>query len=212
MIRLVKIVALLAAIWPVPGAWAAQPNPGGGLIDVDYFSPSTDPNYSEHLWAVEEYHYKPAVNWLMSGSPAQARDDIEFILRHFPNHPKALALAFEYGKRIKQPDYALPLYQKAVQMNPKIAGIWSDFGTLQHELKNYTEAVACFEKAVAINAKTGIYRYNLGLSLFEIKEYEKAQVEATAARDMGVPFTALQDKLDGLKKPKPASVGKKSKS
>ena len=33
----------------VSGVMAAQPNPGGGMVDVDYFSPSTDPSYGEHL-------------------------------------------------------------------------------------------------------------------------------------------------------------------
>ena len=193
MMNKLRLTCIFALVFASNSSHAMEAN-------TDYFDPNATSDYYAHVQVVEAYHLGQAITKL-SERRVSAKDDLDFILRHFPNHPKALALMVEYGKQQKDPGIALPYYQKAVELNPKIASIWSDYGAYQHELKNYDDAIFCFKKAVELKPKNGLYQYNLGLALFEKKDYVGAQDAANQARDFGIPYTALQAKLDALKKP-----------
>jgi len=79
---------------------------------------------------------------------------------------------------LKMDDGAIEKYERSYRMDSTLMDIYYDLGTLYMRKKHYTEAVAMFDKRIAVDTTAG-YRFasnlNAAMSLIYIKEYKKAK-------------------------------------
>jgi arylsulfatase A-like enzyme len=69
---------------------------------------------------------------------------------------------------------AVPLLQRALSVQPKMAIALMQLGIAQTGLKNYSEALEPLKKAVELLPDSGMGHYNLGLALFETGDWQAA--------------------------------------
>jgi tetratricopeptide (TPR) repeat protein len=81
-------------------------------------------------------------------------------------------------RMLEKYDGAIDKYERAYRIDSTLADIYYDLGTLYMKKKRYTEAVAMFDKKIAIDTTAG-YQYasnlNAAMSLLQIKEYKRAK-------------------------------------
>lgn len=66
-------------------------------------------------------------------------------------------------------------FEKSLEIEPLQAGTWNDYGNmLNDKLKKHEEALACFDKVIAIDNKAYWAIYNKGLAYKNLGEYDKA--------------------------------------
>lgn len=65
-------------------------------------------------------------------------------------------------------DEAIPLFRKALALNPQWAEGWWSLGTALYDQNSFAEASLAFEKVIALDPKHGTAHALLGLSLFEM--------------------------------------------
>jgi tetratricopeptide (TPR) repeat protein len=77
-------------------------------------------------------------------------------------------------ERRDRPEEALLLFQKAVETKPNDARAWYNLGDTLIALGRYHVARQCLEKAVSLGGDGWLVRYDLGLTLYELGEFERA--------------------------------------
>jgi Tfp pilus assembly protein PilF len=202
----------LLALWTV-GIFTSL---GAGLVlaqatDNDYYTTAD----TTLLRTVERYHVLPAEEKIRTKFYSAARSDIDFVLRYFPNHPKGLLLMAQLCT-----DHAMPhceldsVFEKAIALNPNVAGTYVTQGVYLHRVKRYREAIASYQRALAIDPDSINGHYNLALAYLETKQYDLANEEAQRAYALGAPLPGLRDRLkqSGRWKPVAATPAPQSSS
>lgn len=190
-------IMLLCSFAPLK---ASQPN-------AESYYGNYDP---EHLGAVERHHLPQAHDKATWDNPTYAWRDVEFILRHFPNHPDALMLAIDLSLKSRdlyQP--ALEMFEKAVAFDTKPAPPWVIFGIFYHRHGKPEKAVDCYLEALERDPALAEAHYNLGLAYLKLKQYEEANQAAQKAYALGYPLPGLRRRLEEAGKwqpvPEPAA-------
>lgn len=95
---------------------------------------------------------------------------------------------------------SLKLYQRALARAPGWQEGWWYCGSLQYDAASYTGAVSSFEKLVELNASLPDAWAMLGLSEFEVKEYERSLEDLQKAEHLGLaePLRNIADYHRGL--------------
>lgn len=152
---------------------------------------------------VEHAHFTPTVELLTKGeSTAYVGGDIDYTLRAFPNHPRALLAMSKLSLRDKRPrptgaTFTIECYfDRAFRFQPEdplprlVAGL--------HYTKQgrRAEALESLELAARLNTEgsANVY-YNLGLAYLDLNEKDKALVNAKKAYEAGFPLPGLRDRL-----------------
>jgi Tfp pilus assembly protein PilF len=196
--RLLPLWAIGIVAPLVAGLAGAQP------VDNDYYT-TTDITL---LRTVERYHVVPAQEKIRTKFYSAARADIDFVLRYFPNHPKGLLLMAQMcADGVTQHCDLDVVFEKAIAINPNVAGTYVTQGVYLHRVKRYREAIASYQRALAIDPDSINGHYNLALAYLETKQYDLANQEAQRAYALGAPFPGLRDRLkqSGQWKPVAAS-------
>lgn len=165
------------------------------------FAQATDNDYyafrgSSLLRTVESYHLGPAQERLRQKHYPQARNELAFILRYFPNHPQGLLLLGKLCEEWKSPT-CLPdvVFEKAIRVRPDEPSIYVVQGIHLHRSKRYNEAVASYEKALELNPDSVNGHYNLALTLLDTNQLERSNRHAQRAYALGAPLAGLRDRL-----------------
>jgi Tfp pilus assembly protein PilF len=132
------------------GVWADEER------DKDYF----DPDAQGLLHMVEQYHLNPGTPfWTyyknIDRDYAHALNELKFILRYFPNHPKALTLLGVVAKQIQVPVLPIPFFEKAIAMYPQHAITHAQFGAYLVEIGKVDQGIEALQNAVKIDPKLG---------------------------------------------------------
>lgn len=69
---------------------------------------------------------------------------------------------------------ALKNYDKAINLDPKLAKAYYNRGNVKYDLEDYLGAIADCEKAIALNPNLIDAYFNLAISKYHLKEYEGA--------------------------------------
>lgn len=156
------------------------------------------------LSLVENAHFTPGVERLTKGeSTAYVGGDLDYTLRAFPNHHRALMSMSKLSLRDNRPTpagahFSIDCYfDRAFRFRPDdpmprmIAGLHLvKLGRRNEALENLAMAASLSEQDSNANL-----HYNLGLAYFELKEMDKAVVHARKAYDAGFPLPGLRNKL-----------------
>ena len=171
------------------------------------------------LNTVENFHFTPKVEMLVKADTGYLGADIDYTLRAFPNHHRALMSVMRYGektKSIKPPHmrYSIPCYfDRAIRFRPDDAIPRMIFSMYLAKNGRTPEAIQQLDLAAegAEGKENPFTHFNLGLNYFDLKEYGKSEIQAHKAYGLGFPQTILKEKLIGAGKwteppPEPPSI------
>jgi tetratricopeptide (TPR) repeat protein len=119
-------------------------------------------------WAYHTFDPTPARREKARASAADA-------LRLQPDLPEGhLALGFAYYYGDRDYDRALAEFEIARRDLPNDAQAYMATGAIKRRQGKWTESIANFEKAVALDPKNAGFLYNLGFTYVALKQYEAA--------------------------------------
>ncbi len=165
---------------------------GGGndtaltIVDRNHFSPET------------EAFFKP-----MTGSFSH---DIDYTLRAWPNHHRALLTITRYqiminkgalhGEALKSPVECY--FQRAINFSPNDSGAHSLYANYLSKMGKTEKAKEWYEKALEISPNSSKIAYAYSLFLIDQKQYDTALEYAHKAYQNGKPPAGLKNKLKQL--------------
>jgi tetratricopeptide (TPR) repeat protein len=150
---------------------------------------------------VEQYHFDPGVESLTRGMTGSLGDDIDYTLRAFPNHSRALLSMANLGLREKTARprgarYTVDCYfDRATRFRPDDGIVPAIHGYYLLKKGDPKLAVREFEKALQLRGADANVHYNLGLAYFDLGDYEKSFAQAKLAYSLGHPLPGLREKL-----------------
>ncbi|MDT3680101.1 MAG: ABC transporter permease [Burkholderiaceae bacterium] len=205
---LLAAALLFAAVGFLPGhADAAEPLRGLGTCgDLQpkpgQYGPYDYRKHPEKAPLVERFHFTPKVESLVGGeSSARIGGDIDYTLRAFPNHPRALYAMTRYGQlhngASRVPGALFPIecyFDRALRFAPDDAQVHALYADYLIKKERKDDARKQLEAAERLELNPQI-EYNLALAWSALGENEKALALAKRAYAGGVQFPALREQL-----------------
>lgn len=197
-----SIAGVLMLFWGICGPALAQGNPEcgdlrGGYGPFDYRTAS-----QKNREIVERFHFTPDVENLRRGeSTVNIAGDLNYTLRAFPNHPRALLSMMKLGEKAKteRPRGALYTvecyFERATRFAPDDGTVRVLYGIYLSKKGRKDEAIKQLEAARELVGEDANIHYNIGLAYYDLKDYEKALLHAQTAYRLGFPLPGLRDKL-----------------
>jgi tetratricopeptide (TPR) repeat protein len=176
-----------------------------GTLDNRYgpFDYSNPVHYRERLPIVERAHFNRDVESLRRGQTSHLPgEDLDYTLRAFPNHHRALYSMLQYHRR--HPQAAKPpgtryraicWFQRAVVFAPHDPVAHMLYGLFLSQSGDGEGARRQFELSVALEPDSAEAHYNYGLVLVDLGDYDKALEHAHRAYALGFPLPGLRNKL-----------------
>jgi Tfp pilus assembly protein PilF len=153
----------------------------------------------KHL--VESYHFTRNVEALVKGRSGSVATDIDYTLRVFPNHPRALMAMSKLGRREKTPkppgsSHSINCwFERAIKFQPNDATVRLIYGIELLKDDKRTDAIEQLKLAESLAGENPNVYYNLGLAYFDLGDYDKSLDYAHKAYGLGFPLPGLRDKL-----------------
>jgi tetratricopeptide (TPR) repeat protein len=211
---LVLRVTLASALISSAG-WAQTAASTCGPLQNQY-GPFDYLTQKDRLGVVEQYHFTPQVEALVGGgSSVHVGEDIDYTLRAFPNHHRALLSLVRLGERkhSAQPvglAYSVECYfERALRFRPRDSIVRMIYARYLFQDGRDPQAKQQLELASAAAGDNPFAHYNIGLLYLEHDNYAQALAHAHKAYAQGFPQTALRDRLQLLgkwKEPKEAAA------
>jgi tetratricopeptide (TPR) repeat protein len=90
-----------------------------------------------------------------------------------------------------RPNDAIPLFQKALVLEPENPLLWLNLGIAQQRIGDYDEALDSFGRAVFIDDDLAEAWFSLGLVYYELEQFEEAEecYHSALCRDDNTPKT-----------------------
>jgi tetratricopeptide (TPR) repeat protein len=166
----------------------------------DYYAAKVDKaGEAKRLGNVEAYHLEQGDQKFRARSYDAALGEFEFILGEYPNHPRALLLLAEMCTKWKSPRCDVDgLFERAVDVNPRVSGTYVVRGLYYHRTGRLENAIASYNRALEIDPNSLNANYNLGLAYFDQKQYSRANEAAQRAYSNGAPLPGLRNKLQSV--------------
>ncbi len=151
---------------------------------------------------VEGAHFTPKVESLAGGNTSiTAGGDMNYTLRVFPNHHRALMAVIKLGEKEKKirprgMDYSVACwFDRAERFKPDDGMVKAIHGIYLIRSGKPSEAVKKLEEAIELAGDNPNILYNLGLAYCDLKLYDKALENAHRAYAAGFPLPGLRNKL-----------------
>ena len=162
----------------------------------NYYTALSTAGTTELLKNVEGYHLEQGIQKLRVRQYEYAWGDFDFMLRYFPNHPRALMLMGELCEAWRNPKCNMEHYLgKAIRISPENDSVYVAQGVYLQRRNKLKEAIESYKKALEFNVGSANAHYNLGLAYVATRQYELANEHAQKAYRMGMTFPGLQSKL-----------------
>ncbi len=156
----------------------------------------------EQRQIVELNHFTGAVENLLRGITGPIGGDLDYTLRVFPNHPRAL---MSMAKLARREGKARPVgshytascwFERALAFRPQDPQVRLVYGIDLLRDGKTSEAIEQMLLAEKyMDTADANVAYNLGLAYFEAKDYEQALKRAHQAYELGFPLPGLREKL-----------------
>lgn len=213
MSRLMHLIAALAAAASCASALAQVSAAGcGDLANAfgpfdyrpDRFKPTDSMDYHQRMRLVEGTHFTPKIEALAGGESGPIGVELDYTLRVFPNHHRALLAVMRFGEKMNSPQpQSLPravecYFERAVRFQPDDTVARLLYVTFLSQKKRKPEAMAQIEHARFYAGDNAFTHFNIGLLLLELNEPNQALVYAHRAMALGLARTELKDKLVAL--------------
>ena len=155
----------------------------------------------EQLQLNERFHFTKSVENLTGGQSGSIPADIDFMLRAWPNHHRALNSLSRYQLQLtrgqRKPLTPVECYfQRAINFSPNDSNSVLLYAIFLHKSKYLEKALEQYRRAEAISPTDAQIQYNLALLLVEMEEYEEARAYAKKLYVNGFPLPGLRRKLN----------------
>ncbi len=167
---------------------------------IDYRLKDSSALVKKGVSDLDRYHTSLAAQELRSGSLYRSvKDNLDFTLRHSPNHHQALQVLIQYDKAggkvwdFPQVECYLSWAQEFAADDPDV---WLLGGYYFWTKKKFADAEVWYRRAVELNPDSADAHYNLGLLYVQKADYEQALEHAHAAYARGYPLPGLRTKLE----------------
>jgi tetratricopeptide (TPR) repeat protein len=157
--------------------------------------------FAPNLQLVESFHFAPEVEKLISGQSGTIGGDLDYTLRAFQNHTRALSSMARFALQSKSPKaggmhWTFECYfDRAIRFQPDDPAPRSIYGAYLLRKGRTDDALKQLSEAVALAPDDPSANYNLGLGYFEKKDYAQAKLYAKKAYALGFPLQGLKTKL-----------------
>ena len=205
----VAAAVICVVLGSVASPWAAaqSADPACGNPFVNGFGPlDYRVERSHNLKIVEDYHFTPRVESLVAGITSSLGGDIDYTLRAFPNHHRALISMMNLGARLKIPtppgaQFSVECYfKRALLFRPDDAVARMIYAKYLATNERKAEAIRQLEYATLKAEDNGFTQYNAGVIYFEMGEFERALLQAHRARGLGFERPELKLQLQAAGK------------
>lgn len=183
---------------------------GQGFGPFDYTSladKNTTPggDSKNALTLVEIAHFTPEVEGLIRGHNGTVQSDLDYTLRAWPNHHRALLSVIRYQlevrNKLRSGQLLTPVecyLKRAISFSPKDAVTYSLYGHYLRKVGHLDDAVKYYEKALELEPENAKFAYSFGLLLIDLKRYEEAAKYAKIAYQHKQTPKGLKQKLEKL--------------
>ena len=160
--------------------------------------------HQRKLWLVEHVHFTPRVEGLISGESGPLGAELDYTLRAFPNHHRALLSVLRWSEKTNSAQPAtLPrkvecYFDRALRFQPDDAIARLLYATFLIKGKRKPEALAQIERTRVYAGDNAFTHYNIGLVFLDAGEPEQALVQAHRAIELGFERADLKDRLIAL--------------
>ena len=199
---IVAAIGLLVAMAASMPAWAQLEGMACGSLQNGYgpYDYRTD---KPKLPIVDGAHFTAAVEALIRGSTSSVGPgtDLDYTLRAFPNHHRALVSVMNYGEKLKPrlprdlPRTVECYFERALRFRPDDTVARMIYATYLAKNKRESDANKQLDLVAAAAQDNAFTFYNLGLIYFDMKNYDKALEQAHIAYGLGFGPTDLRDQL-----------------
>ncbi len=171
-----------------------------GYGPFDYTNPV---HFRDKLEIVERVHFDGGVENLRGHAltPQNLAGDIDYTLRAFPNHHRALYTMARYYLTKKKFNRAALRYsancyfQRAMRFKPDDGVVRMVYGVYLYKAGKLDESAVRFREALQLSPNDAEVHYNLGLVLAKTEKYDDALIHAKKAYELGHPMPGLRNKL-----------------
>lgn len=192
------LLASLASPWA-----AAQPaDPACGNPFVNAYGPlDYRVEQGQKRKIVEDYHFTPRVESLIGGISGSLGAEIDYTLRAFPNHHRALIAMMKLGAKVKNPmpqgaQFTVECYfKRALLFRPDDTIARMIYAKYLAGSGRKPESIAQLDYAGRFAPNDGFTQYNAGLIYFEMGEFDKALQQAHRALELGFEWPGLKQQL-----------------
>ncbi|MBL8472254.1 MAG: hypothetical protein KF778_04450 [Rhodocyclaceae bacterium] len=185
----------------------------------DGFGPYDFRTYDQvYVHRVERAHFPTYVEFLERGKTnIYPAGDVDFVLRTFPTHHRALQSMSNAAFKFKSDPppgshYTVQCwFERALRFKRDDGTVYMLYGIFMLRKGAVESGVKLLEKSKELAPADANIYYNLGLSYFSLKDYDKALENAHTAYRMGFPLPGLREKLirAGKWKDAPATAASK---
>lgn len=175
---------------------------GQGFGPFDYAQRGVNP---KELYAVESHHFTPNIEALLSGNTGTLEGELNYTLRAWPNHHRALFSITKYQLNIKSKMMPGKLdtppecyFQRAIHFSPDDSVTYSLYAYYLRKMEHLDDAVKYYQKALELDPENAKFAYAFSLLLIDLKRYEEAVNYAKIAYKNGHAPDKLKLKLEKL--------------
>jgi hypothetical protein len=159
-------------------------------------------DHKTKLGLVEGGHFTRDVELAIKGKRShQPGGDLDYTLRAFPNHHRALISVTTYGEKkgTERPEgLTLPVecyFERAVRFANDDPIVRMLYATYLAKSNRATEAMPHLDRATMLAKDNPLTHYNIGLVYFDMKMYDRSLAQAHRAMELQLPRTELRDML-----------------
>lgn len=162
----------------------------------NYFSQTAEAQGA--LVSVERNHLHKGIANLRNGTPTElyyAKNEFDFILGYFPNHPRVLVLLADTLVKLGQSSQIDGYFDRALAISPNEALLHVAYGVTLLRQDRVDDAIKSLQRGVELNENSVNGHYNLGLALVRAKRFDEANRHAQLAYALGHPLPGLREQL-----------------
>jgi tetratricopeptide (TPR) repeat protein len=184
-------------------AWSglASAAPFCGKLE-NHYGPFDYRTNKANLPLVENAHFTEEVERGLRGVTAtEIGGDLDYTLRAFPNHHRALATLVNVSLRdkalqLKQMKYPVECYfMRAQQFAGTDAVVRGLYGSYLYGMGKHDKALAMYQEAIALDPDNAMLNYNIGLAYLKKTDFPRALEHAHKAYAQGYPLPGLKNQL-----------------
>jgi len=154
------------------------------------------------LAVVEEFHFDARVEALIAGKSGAIGQDLDYVLRAFPNHHRALATMVKLAERTKSlqvPRAAFSVecyFERALRFRSNDTTTRMLYASYLNRIKRGTDAESQLDRVVELAGDNAFTHYNAGLIFVELGLLDRALVQAHKALALGFTRVDLRQQLE----------------